>query len=80
MGVQKLERIFREIFEDDAIVLVPELVAKDVKNWDSVNHINLMIAIEEEYGVILTPIEVQKILRVGDLVKLLQAKGCDVSW
>jgi acyl carrier protein len=80
MGVERLARIFREVFEDDTIELVPTLVAKDVKNWDSVHHIYLMIAIETEYDVILTPAEVENISCLGDLVGLLQAKGCDISW
>jgi acyl carrier protein len=80
MGVERLARIFRDVFEDDAIELVPTLAAKDVRNWDSFNHVNLMIAIETEFGVALDPTEVHKARSVGDLVGLLQAKGCDISW
>lgn len=80
MSIESLTSIFRDVFEDELIVLKPELAAKDVKNWDSFNHINLMIAIESAYGITLAPAEVQRAKTVGDLVQLLQSKGCAVSW
>ena len=77
--MNNLTTIFRDVFQDPSLVLRPELAAKDVKNWDSVNHINLMIAVEMEYNVVLNPVEVQQARTVGDLVRLLQAKGCQIS-
>jgi acyl carrier protein len=80
MSIRKLEEIFHEVFEDESIVLAPDLSARDIKNWDSFNHINLMIALEGEFDVTLAPDEVQKAQNVNDLVALLQKKGCDIQW
>ncbi|NQV79666.1 MAG: acyl carrier protein [Alphaproteobacteria bacterium] len=80
MSLEKLTRIFQEVFEEPSLVLSPELDAKAVRNWDSFNHINLMIALEGEFEVVLNPAEVQQIKSVGDLVDLLKAKGIDIAW
>lgn len=80
MSIDKLTAIFRDVFEEPDLVLRPDLDAKAVRNWDSFNHINLMIAIEGEFNVILLPAEVQRMRSVGDLVDLLKAKGCSISW
>ncbi|MBT5107888.1 MAG: acyl carrier protein [Rhodospirillaceae bacterium] len=80
MSIDRLTECFREVFEDESLVLQPDLVAKDVKKWDSFNHINLMIALEEEFDVMLAPDEIHKARSVGDLVELLQTKGCEIKW
>ena len=80
MSIQKLTEVFRTVFEDDDLVLTPELSAKDVENWDSFNHINLVIDIESTFEVNFTTEEIGSMNNIGDLVTVLQAKGCDVSW
>lgn len=80
MSIANLTAVFREVFEDDSLVLRPDMSARDVPNWDSLNHINLMIAIEAAFAVTLSPGEVQGARSVGDLVKLLQARDCQISW
>ena len=79
MSIDRLTEIFRETFDDESIVLNRDLAAKDVKDWNSFNHINLMIAIETEFDVVLQPQEVQAAGSVGDLVDLLKTKGCDLD-
>ena len=80
MSIQKLTEVFRTVFEDDDLVLTPELSAKDVENWDSFNHINLVIDIESTFEVNFTTEEIGSMNNIGDLVTVLQAKGCDVAW
>ena len=45
----KLTEIFRDIFDDDTIILLPETTAADIPEWDSVNHINLTVAAESAF-------------------------------
>ncbi len=80
MSVREVERIFRRVFENPKLKLSPALAAKDVKNWDSFNHINLIVALEEDFGVSFTTKEIGGMTSVGDLVSLLRKKGKDVSW
>jgi acyl carrier protein len=78
--MEELIRIFREVFEDDSIKLAPETSADDIETWDSFHHINVMLEIEEAFGVEFTTEEIVKSTKVGELVTILQSKGCDVAW
>ena len=80
MSIQKLTGVFRTVFENDDLVLNPEMSAQDVENWDSFNHINLVIDIEGAFGVTFTTEEIGSMNNIGDLVAVLQSKDCDLEW
>ena len=80
MGKEKVEGIFREVFQNDNLEIHPAMTARDVENWDSFNHINLIIALEEAFDVRFTSEEIGKMTNVGDLFKVLRAHGKDVMW
>ena len=69
-----LTEIFRTLFNNPELNLDDELVATDVPGWDSFNHINLVINIEEEFEVKFRNDEVSKMQNVGDLKKILAIK------
>jgi acyl carrier protein len=70
----RLAGIFRTLFNDPSLALRDDLTARDVDGWDSLNHVNLMILIEEEFGVRFTTAEVSGLQDVGELKRLLAAK------
>jgi acyl carrier protein len=70
----QLTTIFRDLFDDDAIVLSPGLTASDVPEWDSFNHINLIVSVESRFGVKFQTAELESMHTVGHLVDLIQAK------
>ena len=70
----RLTEIFRDVFDDESLVVTPEMTASDVKEWDSVNHITLMVAIEEEFGVKFKTAEVEKMKNVGQMVEHIEEK------
>jgi acyl carrier protein len=70
----RLTGIFRTLFNDPGLELRDDLTARDVAGWDSLNHVNLMILIEEEFGVRFTTGEVSALQDVGELKRLLAAK------
>jgi len=72
-----LTEIFRTLFNNPELNLDDELVATDVPGWDSFNHINLIINIEEEFGVKFTNDEVAKMQNVGDLKRIMSHKISD---
>ena len=72
--LEKLTDIFRTLFNDPDLVLRDGLVATDVPGWDSFNHVNLMILIEQEFGVKFTNEEVVKMQNVADLKNVLKGK------
>ena len=70
----ELTPIFRDLFDDDTLVPTPELTAAEVPEWDSFNHINLVVAIEEHFGVKFHTAELESLQSVGQLVALLERK------
>lgn len=70
----QLTAIFHDIFDDDTLVLTPELTASDVPEWDSFNHINLIVAIEHRFKIKFQTAELEQLHSVGHLVSLIQTK------
>jgi acyl carrier protein len=71
---KKLEPIFHEVL-DSTLVLTNDLDASKVPEWDSLNHITLIVEIEQRFGVELTTNELAELRNVGDMVSLLERKG-----
>lgn len=76
---ERLQVVFRDIFDDDSIVLREDMTAADVKNWDSLNHIDLIVAIEREFKVKFTTAEVTMLKNVGQLAALVDKKRASKS-
>ena len=74
-----LTKVFRAVFDDDTIVLRPDLSAKDVPDWDSLTHIRLLFSIEREFRVKFTVTEVGELKNVGELIALIQSKTANSS-
>ena len=70
----RLAEIFRDVFDDDSIKIVPELSAKDIDEWDSLTHIRLILTIERAFKIKFATSEIQQIQNVGDLVGLIRAR------
>ncbi|NOW94985.1 acyl carrier protein [Mucilaginibacter sp. SG564] len=60
--------IFIDVLDDDTIVLTYETTANDVEEWDSLNHIQLVVAIEKQFRIRFTSQEIQSWNNVGELV------------
>lgn len=61
----------RDVFDNDSIVLTSEMTAKDVAEWDSMNHVRLIVALEQDLGFELPMERVSELRNVGELVELL---------
>lgn len=70
----KLLKIFRETFNNPELEINDDTTAADVPEWDSFNHLSLIMAIEDEFSVSFTTEEIGRMARVGDLIQVLQAK------
>ncbi len=70
----QLTGIFHDVFDDDTLVLTPELTAASVPEWDSFNHINLIVAVEAMFKVKFQTAELESMNTVGHLVDLIQKK------
>lgn len=77
--MQKLVQIFRQVFEDDTIQLNADTSAQQIPKWDSFHHINLMLEIEEAFGVEFSTDEIVRSTKVSELVSIIKAKKPGVS-
>ncbi|MDD5422649.1 MAG: acyl carrier protein [Candidatus Omnitrophota bacterium] len=72
---ERLNGIFREVFDDDTIEISDTMTAKDIAEWDSLNHIVLVVAVEKEFGLKLNAAEVGKLENVGSMLTLLEGRA-----
>lgn len=70
----RLNEIFREIFDDDDIVLTPATTAADIPEWDSFNHVNISVASEVAFGIKFKAAELEELKNVGELVRAIKTK------
>ena len=68
----QLTEIFQDVFDDDEIVLTEETTADDIEDWDSLEQINLLVAIEKKYSIKFKLDDVAKLANVGDMVSLIE--------
>jgi acyl carrier protein len=72
---QALTTIFHDVFLRDDLTLTPELSAKDVPDWDSFKQIEIIIAVEEHFGIKFRTRELDSLNNIGDLVHLIASKS-----
>ncbi len=63
----RLTEVFRTTFADETIELAPGMTADDIPAWDSVTHIQLIFAVEEEFGITLSMKDLEALDDVGAL-------------
>ena len=69
--------VFREFFDDDSLVLRPDMTARDIDGWDSLAHIRLLLTIERKFHIGFSAAEVGGLQTVGELT-LLTGRKVDV--
>ena len=70
----KLQPVFQEVFDEDDLIVTPQMTADDVDEWDSLSNVRLMISIEEEFGIKVNASEVANLSHVGLLIDLISKK------
>ena len=79
----KLTEVFREVFDLDDVVITPDTVADDIEEWDSLEHISLISAVERTFKMKFKMKEVSTMKNVGEMIdiiaertKLYKQKSC----
>ncbi|UVA79289.1 acyl carrier protein [Pandoraea commovens] len=77
--LEALTDIFRDIFDDDSVVITAQSSAADFDAWDSLSNVNIMVATEMRFGVRFKTSEIEGLKNVGELIELIKkqlaAKG-----
>ena len=66
-----LNPIFRDVFDDDELVIKANTSAKDIDGWDSLTHIRLVISIEKDFEIRFTASEISELENVGEMAELI---------
>jgi acyl carrier protein len=69
-----ITQVCRDVFQDDDLVLQGSTGRTDVEQWDSMNHLNLLMALEQRYRIKFSLGEIEAIQSVGDILALIRRK------
>ena len=72
---QKLDDVFQDVFDDDEIRVNEETTANDIEDWDSLEHINLVVAVEKCFDIKFTMGEVTSMKNVGEMVDIIMERS-----
>lgn len=72
--IEELQVIFREIFDEEDLVISRDTVAEDIEDWDSLTHMQLIIEIEKRYGIKFTTAEIKRAANVGEFIDIIKGK------
>lgn len=72
--IQRVTEVFRLVFDDDMIEISLDMTANDIEAWDSLSHINLIMALEAEFNIRFLPTEIVKMRNIGELVAIIDKK------
>lgn len=72
---EKLNEVFRDVFDDETITVNDETTAADVEGWDSHMHISLIDAVEEEFDIRFDMKTVVKMKNVGEMVDVIEREA-----
>lgn len=70
----KLNEVFQDVFDDEDITVNENTTADDIEDWDSLEHINLIVAVEKKFGIKFNMGEVNKFKNVGEMAEAIAAK------
>ena len=68
---EAVQQIFRDNFDDDTLVITRDTCADDIEDWDSLEQINLLTAIEKKFSIKFKLADVRDLKDVGDLLDLV---------
>lgn len=68
---ERLNRVFREVFDDDTITVNASTTAADIDDWGSLTHIQLIAAVEDEFGVKFSMKQVSSMKNVGEMAEII---------
>ncbi|MDO4565827.1 MAG: phosphopantetheine-binding protein [Oscillospiraceae bacterium] len=72
--LEKMAEVFRTVFDDESLVLSDETSAADIEDWDSLEQINILVALEKLFGLKFTAADVEHLQNVGEMADLIKER------
>ncbi len=72
---ERLTAVFRDVFDDETIEIEDATTSDDIEDWDSMEHINLVVAVEEEFSFKIPMGKVVTMKNVGEMVDIILEMG-----
>ena len=72
--IKKLNLIFKEVFEDDNLLINEFTMLKDIPNWESLSHMILIVEIENKFNVVFSSTESIEVISVSQIINLILSK------
>lgn len=73
--IERLTAVFRDVFDDNSIVINENTTSADIEDWDSIEHINLVGAVEDEFGLRFKMKEVSGMKNVGEMIDIIAERA-----
>ena len=70
----RLNRVFHDVFDDDTIHITPRTTANDIEDWDSLEHITLISAVERAFKMKFKMSEISSMKNVGEMASIIQSR------
>ena len=71
----RLNRVFRDVFDDETIRVTPNTTADDIDDWDSLEHITLISAVEREFRMKFKLGEISSMKNVGEMARIVMERA-----
>lgn len=71
---ETLNGVFQDVFDDESIMVNDETTSDDIEDWDSLEHINLIAAVEQEFGMKFNMGQVVSMKNVGEMVDIILSR------
>lgn len=71
---ENLNKVFADVFDDESIIVNATTTSDDIEDWDSLEHINLVAAVEQEFGMKFTMGQVVTMKNVGEMVDIVMSQ------
>jgi acyl carrier protein len=71
---ERLNEVFQDVFDDDSLIVNENTTASDIEDWDSLSHITLVAAVEDEFRMKFSMKEVVEMKNVGEMVAIIAAR------
>lgn len=75
--MKRLRRVIESVFDEDYDQITTAQNFRDIESWDSLKYLQLIVAIQSEFGIELNPQEIPQITSVGGILGALKAKGVE---